>query len=58
MFRIAYHCHFGTFILIFVLVLAANRMLLCPIDLCTIASSLRLAVCLLLVAALLLFLSS
>jgi len=58
MFRIAYRCHFGSFIFVFILVVAADRMLLCSVDLCTIASSLRLAVRLLLVVALLLFLSS
>jgi hypothetical protein len=50
----AYCCHFRLFVVVLVFV----GMLFTSIDLCTIASSLRLSIRLLLVVALLLFLSS
>jgi hypothetical protein len=57
-FKVAYRCHFRRFILVLILVVSAYRVLPGSIGLCTIASSLRLAISLLLVVALLLFLSS
>jgi hypothetical protein len=57
-FHIAYRCHLRRLILILVLLVSAYRMLFTSVDLSAIASGLRLAVCLLLVVALLLFLSS
>jgi hypothetical protein len=54
LFHGTYRCHFGLFVLVLILV----GMLFASVGLCTNASRLRLAICLLLVIALLLFLSS
>ena len=54
----AYRCHFGPLFLVLILLVSTTRMLFASVDLGTIPSRLRLAVCLLLVVALLLFLSS
>jgi hypothetical protein len=57
-FQSAYLCHFWRLILVFILIVSACRIVFATVHLCTIASRLYLPIRLLLVVALLLFLSS